>query len=293
MRELLGRLFGHAPGPAQPCQRPKTFLVFPFVAQPDFDASGLASLAGRLHGTCPVCGVDSDFDRFTSNLRESGFCSSCGSFNRQRQMAQVLRKSYNLPAHGRLALPDGFVVYNTETTGAMHQAMSAAGNYLSSEYFGDEFEPGQAVDGRRHEDLQQLSFADSSIDLVLSTDVLEHVPDPYRAHGEILRVLRPGGRHIFTVPFNSHLALDDVRAELVDGAIRYLAEKQFHGDPVRPDEGILVWTIFGLEMLVRLARIGFELRAWNLYEPDRGIVGPYSLVFEARKPAIQPDTSSG
>lgn len=139
------------------------------------------------------------------------------------------------------------------------------------------------TDARRHEDLQRLSFANDSIDLVLSSDVLEHMPDPYQAHREIFRVLKPGGRHIFTVPFDAHSALDDARARLVDGEIQYLAEKHFHGDPVRPDEGVLVWTIFGLQMLVQMAHIGFETRAWNLYAPDRGIVGPFSLVFEALK----------
>ncbi|MDM0028699.1 methyltransferase domain-containing protein [Variovorax saccharolyticus] len=275
---------------ALPPRRAQTRSVFPFAPQPDFEPSGLASIEDRLHGACPVCGVDSDFDRFTSNLRESGFCSSCGSFNRQRQMAHVLRTSSGLLAHGKLALANGTVVYNTETTGAMHQALCGSDNYLCSEYFGDQFESGQLVDGRRHEDLQQLSFADSSIDIVLSSDVLEHMPEPYKAHSEIFRVLRRGGRHIFTVPFNSHLPLDDVRAEIVDGSIRYRGEKLYHGDPVRPEEGILVWTIFGLEMFVRLARIGFELKAWNLYEPGEGIVGSHSLVFEARKPEIQPDT---
>ena len=94
--------------------------------------------------------------------------------------------------------------------------------------------------------------------------------------------------HIFTVPFHAHQPLDDVRAEIVDGGICYRSEQLFHGDPVRPSEGILVWTIFGLEMFVQLAKIGFEVSARNLYEPSGGIVGPYSLVFEARKPSILP-----
>ena len=57
-----------------------------------------------------------------------------------------------------------------------------------------------------------LSYDDASIDLILSSDVFEHVPDPYRAHAEVHRVLRPGGHHVFTVPFHQHAHLDDVRA---------------------------------------------------------------------------------
>jgi ubiquinone/menaquinone biosynthesis C-methylase UbiE len=46
-----------------------------------------------------------------------------------------------------------------------------------------------------------IPFADSSFDFVLCSEVLEHVPDPRRAIGEIARVLRPGGRLVLTVPF--------------------------------------------------------------------------------------------
>jgi len=204
-----------------------------------------------------------------------------------------MRRRCGFGAFGKFAIPEAFAIYNTETTGALHGALSASDRYVASEYFGDEFAPGQIIEGRRHESLAGLSFPDASFDLVLSSDVLEHMPDPYVAHAEVFRVLKPGGRHLFTVPFDPGAALDDTRAKLVDGQIVYLAEKQFHGDPVRPGEGILVWTIFGLEMLVRMAAIGFRSTVWNLDEPDYGIVGPYSIVFEALKPSIQPDTSPG
>jgi hypothetical protein len=31
--------------------------------------------------------------------------------------------------------------------------------------------------------------------------VFEHIPRPYQAHAELLRILRPGGTHVFTAPF--------------------------------------------------------------------------------------------
>ena len=45
-----------------------------------------------------------------------------------------------------------------------------------------------------------LSYPDASFDLVLTSDTLEHVPDPRLALRETRRVLRAGGRHVFTVP---------------------------------------------------------------------------------------------
>jgi SAM-dependent methyltransferase len=52
----------------------------------------------------------------------------------------------------------------------------------------------------RLEDAQRLSFADASFDKVLSSEVIEHVPDPERAVSEATRVLRPGGLLVVSTP---------------------------------------------------------------------------------------------
>ena len=49
-------------------------------------------------------------------------------------------------------------------------------------------------------DVCALPFRDASFDLVLATDVLEHVRDEARAVAELHRVLRPGGALVATVP---------------------------------------------------------------------------------------------
>ncbi len=43
--------------------------------------------------------------------------------------------------------------------------------------------------------------ADTSVDVVLATETLEHVPEPSVFLDEARRVLRPGGRIVLTVPF--------------------------------------------------------------------------------------------
>ncbi|QDC51241.1 methyltransferase domain-containing protein [Candidatus Methylopumilus universalis] len=48
---------------------------------------------------------------------------------------------------------------------------------------------------------EKLPFDDSSFETVLLLDVLEHLPDPDRVLGEIVRVLSPGGRLFISVPF--------------------------------------------------------------------------------------------
>jgi SAM-dependent methyltransferase len=51
-----------------------------------------------------------------------------------------------------------------------------------------------------HADICDLPFAEAQFDLVLATDVIEHVDDDAKAAGELLRVLKPGGLALVTVP---------------------------------------------------------------------------------------------
>jgi 2-polyprenyl-3-methyl-5-hydroxy-6-metoxy-1,4-benzoquinol methylase len=46
----------------------------------------------------------------------------------------------------------------------------------------------------------QLPFGDQAFDVVLSTEVLEHTPDPMAGLRELARVVRPGGHLILTSP---------------------------------------------------------------------------------------------
>lgn len=76
----------------------------------------------------------------------------------------------------------------------------------AAEYVGADAIPGPLVD--RVCPLEALAFPDASFDLVLCTQVLEHVRLPEEALAEIRRVLRPGG-HAFvtthgTYPYHPH-----------------------------------------------------------------------------------------
>lgn len=49
-------------------------------------------------------------------------------------------------------------------------------------------------------DVTQLPFGDATVDVVVSANLLEHIPDDTAALREIARVLRPGGRASMIVP---------------------------------------------------------------------------------------------
>jgi SAM-dependent methyltransferase len=61
-----------------------------------------------------------------------------------------------------------------------------------------DIEPGPSVD--LVGDARKIPIADQSIDVVLCTQVIEHIPDPQAVVQEIHRILRPGGSLILSVP---------------------------------------------------------------------------------------------
>ncbi|HKY27607.1 MAG TPA: methyltransferase domain-containing protein [Pyrinomonadaceae bacterium] len=52
--------------------------------------------------------------------------------------------------------------------------------------------------------LMDLPFDDRSIDVVIASEVVEHLPEPERVFSELSRVLAPGGLLLLTMPVESH-----------------------------------------------------------------------------------------
>jgi SAM-dependent methyltransferase len=73
-----------------------------------------------------------------------------------------------------------------------------------SKYIGMEYAPGSGYRGNLADvygDGAAIPLATASVDSVLCTEVLEHVPDPDAVVREIARVLKPGGVVVCTAPF--------------------------------------------------------------------------------------------
>jgi SAM-dependent methyltransferase len=90
----------------------------------------------------------------------------------------------------------------------------AAGSWITSHcaaYTGVDISENAVAEARKlglnaHviQDASELPFAGSSFDVVLCLEVLEHLFQPFLAAREILRVLRPGGVLLVTVPNVTH-----------------------------------------------------------------------------------------
>lgn len=72
------------------------------------------------------------------------------------------------------------------------------------QYIGLDIESGINYEGVKADFLWDgtiMPFEDETFDTVISTEVLEHVPNPDAYLLEVKRVLKPGGMFFFTVPF--------------------------------------------------------------------------------------------
>jgi len=174
------------------------------------------------------------------------FCEHCGSSLRVRRHAEVLVDLYGEGATSLVELvhEDAFRalrIAEINSIGRMHRFLARAPGLVHVEY--------------PDEDLQALSWTDESFDLVLTSETLEHVPDPRQALRETLRVLRPGGRHVFTVPVDGSLAATRSRTGL---------PAEHHGRGGGPfglvtrKADMLVHTDFGRDLGEVVTAAGFE-----------------------------------
>jgi SAM-dependent methyltransferase len=79
-------------------------------------------------------------------------------------------------------------------------------------------------------DAERLPFADASFDAVVSFGVLHHTPDTAHAVGELLRVLRPGGRATVMLYRRGNPKWFATRA--LRGAAHWLGRRRGAGAPV-------------------------------------------------------------
>lgn len=116
-------------------------------------------------------------------------------------------------------------------------------------YIGMDYPPqggdGSQIDADVYGDSQQLPFRDASVDIALSTQVLEHLPEPLVMLHEAHRVLRPGGKLLLTAPFvwGEHEVPRDYYRYTSYG-LRYLVESAgFRPTLVQPLDGL--YTVLG------------------------------------------------
>ena len=164
-----------------------------------------------------------------------------------------------------LVMDDAFrrlAVYECGVPSHFKPYLSDLQDYVESTFWPD-VEPGEMRNGVRCEDLMRLTFPVESFDLVITSDVFEHVRRPYVGFAEVWRVLRPGGAHVFSIPVVFPMRPQTVARVDVSGPEDvHLLEPRFHSGKH------LVYNDFGADLMDRLDVLGFETDVLRFEAPD-------------------------
>ena len=223
-------------------------------------------------GYCHCCRSRTVFEVQGPWLRDQYLCERCGSIPRQRHLFHLLDTLFpcweDLQIHESSPSADYFIRHTSR--------------YSSSQYL-EGIERGATHGGVRCEDLEQLTFADRTFDLFVTQDVLEHVFDPRQALREVQRVLKPGGAHVFTTPKHRHIATSEPRSVKVNGEVRDLKERQYHGNPVGDGRALVTWD-FGRDFEFLMANwTSAPVATFVTRDRQLGIDGEYLEVFILRR----------
>jgi SAM-dependent methyltransferase len=223
---------------------------------------------------CSVCTAPAAFTKTGPHWREHYVCSLCGASPRSRAFMSVLEAV--CPAWRDRSM------HESSPWGAASEALAReCRRYVGTHYYPD-VSPGSLHNGLRCENLERLTFADASFDLVVTQDVMEHILDPAAALSEIARTLVPGGFHVFTVPFYDRQETL-VRATRTPQGIEYLEPPQYHGNPI-DGRGSLVTREWGSDIVAFIdSTSGLRTKVYGV--PDRSLLtqGHLLYVFVSQK----------
>lgn len=207
----------------------------------------LAGIRDWSLGRCQCCERSTIFMARQNGSAESRSCLFCSANERYELLAAEIRSRYG----SKLSEMD---VLELDPHSPLRTLLSTARSYTRSFY-----ENGCALQKRDEavcEDITALSFRDSAFDLIVSSEVLEHVPRLDKALSETARVLRPGGSHLFTVPPRMTMRK---RAEIIEGQVKHIEAPEYHLDPLSP-EGILAFWDIGPDLPAVIPCAGLNVR---------------------------------
>jgi SAM-dependent methyltransferase len=223
-------------------------------------------------GYCHCCRQQTRFVITGPWLRDQYFCRTCHSIPRQRHINFILDRHY----------PDWENKEIHESSPGNKFISQWANRYSSSQYY-EGVQEGALHNGHRCENLEHLTYPDETFDIFITQDVLEHVFHPDKAIQEIMRVLKPGGVHIFTTPKHKNLVKSYARAVIENGEIKHLLEPMYHGNPVGDGRALVTWD-YGddFEALIR-NWCGYPTITYATREQALGLDGEYPEVFVTHK----------
>jgi SAM-dependent methyltransferase len=223
--------------------------------------NAMRDFGGKHPRECPICDYQGWFFADGQPLVYDAVCPRCRSIGRHRQH-HLLVEQHQDWIEGKV------VLHFSPEPCFIQKYHRRATRYLPADYMPTRDEI--AVD------IQRMQFEDSSIDLIICHNIVEHVPDDGRALSEMFRVLRPLGIALISTPVIEAWERTYENPTITDYWGRDLHFNQW--DHLR---------YYGRDISDRIRHAGFELELDIAKEPA---VNRYGLVrgetiFISRKPA--------
>lgn len=178
---------------------------------------------------CPVC--EKSFREFINGHS----CPYCGSGRRHRLLFLFLQRKTNF-LHAKLKV----LHFAPE-----HCFYKKFAQLTNLDYKSADLNSSRAMESI---DMTNIQYADNTFDVVISSHVLEHVPEDAKAMSELYRVMKPGNWSIHQAPIDYSRAITYEDASITSEADRL---KHFgHMDHKR---------VYGRDYKERLQRAGFEV----------------------------------
>lgn len=170
--------------------------------------------------------------------RQQGLvCRGCGSNLRTMALALAILRAYGKEGTFRQFVEDPanrrLRVLEVNEAGQLTQFLKHLAGWTFAKY--------------PDVDMTRMPYRDSSFDLVVHSDTLEHVPQPIRALSECCRVIAPDGFCVFTVP----VIVDRLTVSRAGLAPSY------HGDSRQRSADYLVQTEYGCDVWKQVLQAGF------------------------------------
>ena len=225
-----------------------------------------------MQSQCNVCGHHGHF-LTPDRGREGWHCANCSASARHRLVMYALGKMLALEEQPVYLWPEKKNVKILEPCPGGPQIVFLGEKF---DYYAPEFDPEKikrGADPRRYSDIQQLAFADETFDVVIASEVFEHVREDHKGFAEVYRTLKPEGVFIMTVPYDHQRAETLVSVEVRGEEDVYLVPPRYHGG----SGATLEYRQYGRDLLGRLRAVGFtvgyfESEIPRLQIPNCGII---------------------
>lgn len=253
----------------------------------------------RLTVLCNVCGektsLSYDFPdvrirhlHHIGVLRETLRCKKCGATMRDRQLAHGLlgyiqdKTKSTIPSlqHYRNASIVKIRILDTDSFSPINRVLRGEVGYSHSQYIHGRKNGEVLADGSIVVNLENMPFDAEVYDVILTSDVMEHVLDDVSAHREIHRCLAEGGAYLFTVPFDPCYSSNKKLTSPDFSGDHFIVDGQIHGDP-HSSSGIIAHRIYGWQLISDLNGIGYTAIFEEVNASENGIFG--GDLFVARK----------